>query len=110
MTRPVAPLPTLDFKPAEVPTVERLADNPFTDVVAALASDWDTEKDASKGAQEVVIPFADLSRMKARLSDAAKKIDKSARTKVSEPDKNKNVTLTFWLKPKMKRQTAESGE
>lgn len=102
MARTEKPIPALNFEDTAIPE-PTAAPNPFAPVVAALAKDWDTENDASKGAKSVVIPEADKARMRSRITEAAKDVGKSSRVTFSEPDKAGNVTMKFWLKPAIKR-------
>lgn len=104
MTRTPAKLPDLTFKTDAVPATTA-APNPFAGKVTELAANWDDKKNTSAEAAVFTIPNDDLNRMKSRIQDAAKAINKSARVTNTAPDKAGNTTVTFWLRNAAARKT-----
>lgn len=114
MARPANPVPSLKFEDDEIPTTES-APNPFDEPVAALAKEWDNDKDSSAKAKRVNVPEGDAIRLASKVSDAAVKIDKSARirftddkgaplkrSQIDSKDGKRTLTMRFWLRPAKK--------
>lgn len=78
MGKPIAEfvMPAVEIVEDYVPTPStrgrKAEDNPFTDVVNALALSYDVELKRSKGAIRLVFPLAERTRVTAKFSRAAK--------------------------------------
>lgn len=118
MARTANPTPALTFESTEVPETVSTTTNPFAEAVAGLAEKWDDDKGQSAGALSVTVPAEDGKRLAAKISEAARSIDKSARVRFFDKDNKPlqqkalpakgDVRMTFWLKPaSVKDETAE---
>jgi len=90
---------TIQFEDAIRPEKITRVINPFTEVVASMASVI-----GSDAAKAFTVPQADVAKSRRQLTEAAHAANVTVRTIFADPDNKGNVKITFWTVERITRK------